>query len=269
MPADKDTTTGSGELDQPRPGHHPLAVVSVHTGPGKLLILGWPGLLDLQEQRIVVVAPVEQHQAPPHCQRRLPRSVGPASCGMKPSNRCPRSSSNESRHALQTALAGVDFRCVRFGACSLICCLPPTFSINELARFWTLVAKTPMRPSTITFSYQVSTRFAVLYLAIRARYAKACCDRPVRQGLFRAKSPASTTMLATRRDTSHSNGPGRVSSKSRRFKIPDVEGEVAFGHGGLGASHFAVSLQPQPLSTRSMQLLKPGAVQHFFTPCQP
>ena len=49
--------------------------------------------------------------------------------------------------------------------------------------------------------------------------AQAALRRPARRCLGSSPlSLASTTMLATSRDTSHSNGPGSVSSKSRRSK---------------------------------------------------
>ena len=66
-------------------------------------------------------------------------------------------------------------------------------------------------------SYQISSSGIVAYRRMRPQYASmpAVTAAAATAGLIRF-SRAATTRLAAKRLTSHSNGPGRVSSKSRR-----------------------------------------------------
>src|SRR4051794_37600201 len=49
-------------LDEPLAADYPLAVTRVRARAKELLVDGWSGLLDLQEQRLLAVAALEQYQ---------------------------------------------------------------------------------------------------------------------------------------------------------------------------------------------------------------
>ncbi len=74
--------------------------------------------------------------------------------------------------------------------------------------------------SRSTRSYQTSTLLSAASRRISSRYALATLATTSRRSLFlNPRSRPATAKLAASRFTSHSNGPGKVSSKSLMSKI--------------------------------------------------
>ncbi len=81
--------------------------------------------------------------------------------------------------------------------------------------------------STSSWAYQTSRLRASASLRIHSRYARTALSTAfVRCVSVKSRSRPAISKLAARRFTSHSNGPGSVSSKSLRSKTSERSGEA-------------------------------------------
>ena len=92
------------------------------------------------------------------------------------------------------------------------------------------LAFTPQRcwmPSTSRRTYQVSRLLVAANEAMATRYSRTVCSTiAVVVAAGKPRDRPAISMLAARRFTSHSKGPGRVSSKSLTLKTSARSGDV-------------------------------------------
>ena len=234
-PTDEDVRRG---LDQSLAFDHALAVVPVVARAEVSLVDRWAGLLDLQEEGIVRTSTFEHHQVDPHAdtanaddlsghvryrepaEQMAPilgqrRAVGVEDGPLEvefvlvvehcPAGRIVDDATATCDHRRQLARCAL----VRTASGLLLDASRHTFTVFGVEELDQLVDVDPVVPDVELVRRGVAGDTTPVR-------PQPCGDRVVGGSSFLVVVPASTTRLVIKRLTSHSNGPGSVSSKSRR-----------------------------------------------------